>query len=202
MNAEYYHHSPEGEQTSPYALKDLYAVREEFRSITDAIDTTDTSPAEIRALKQRATEQMVEKLLAHKERFHYVLETDHGSLYFILPTGESWRFKMVHGARTAQPIMRHVYFIDEAIAGNMLDLKKRGRIQEWLMSAAIPAELSPKVGLRPFELVIEHYPDYPISMQEHGIVISPSEDDKKLYKNLAPQFSSGYHIGNKISNIR
>jgi len=89
---------PDGlrENASPMTVDEL---RERFSNLNSqvALFKENNEIVPLRAVSAEARRDLLQALLVEKERFAKVFQTQKGSYYFVLPSGESFRFKSSNG---------------------------------------------------------------------------------------------------------
>lgn len=156
--------------------------------------------------------ELIAKLIKEKEKFGHIFETEHGSVYFMLQSGESLRVKCSHGKfneYSVNHVLKDIFFISESEQERLLDIcKKSGRHHDGVLG--VPIEIvSLSEGSCPVELNMYD------SDRKFDTAIMKSGNKVKL---VAPKFgwtqrfdfneedaqgqiSNGIHIGHKITKV-
>lgn len=195
----------EVEKAKPYSLEEL---REEKWKLDkklsrDVIFLNPQREKEREEKEPAITQEFLENLIKEKERFKYVFETERESVYFVLPTGESWRFKQTTRGFDSQPIITKIFFLD---AKNMEDLhekmglKIRNFEKEIINQKIETTKL--KEGVFPVEFGVLGHPEVLFEEGENYIKIIGTKEKTREGEAIIPRFvGSGWHFGHAVTNI-
>lgn len=136
-------------------------LRKYIRSVIDRIDTRCDEEVDYErtiTIEQQETRALLDTLLQEAHQFTSVFRTSNGSMYFVLPTGESQRVKFgllldgkTQGYRV-QPMMKHIVFIDPKHWPQVQDLIQHTAHEPHIKNFAdIPTIATPHIGAIPFE---------------------------------------------------
>lgn len=157
-------------------------------------------------LVQPMIEWFIGNLIDHKESFQYVFRTSRGSTYFVLPTGESLRFKMAHrdireGAfwpvKREKPLEKpyievdrvweKTYFVDEAEDSRIKDEREKTTFID------IDVQTIPfGIGTIPLEII----PSYSHKLQD----FMPVEADERGLVHMGENIH-GHHLGTPVTEV-
>jgi len=154
--------------------------------------------------RQEVTGNFIQELERQKEKFKYIFETEKGSKYFVLNTGEVIRFRFgssINGVGFhPEPISGKVFFVDQTQCDELLPITKSLYGQEIFDKEIKKAPLAD--GVHPIEMNSEIAGPTEIEFDEDDdtIIIRACRDTKTKVldkKNL----SGGFHIGHKVVKI-
>ncbi|MEI6296887.1 MAG: hypothetical protein WCO84_04560 [bacterium] len=180
------------EKIKQFEAKDLSGICNKYYDAVDKIYEEVEGSRDYKKIRGRIEEYTVgymQELLKSKEKFLNVFKTENGSLYFVVKSGQSLRFKKQETGNgdfetKINPIMDKIFFIDE---GEVYEIMKEDKIE--LNEEKIIKIVKYGIGVRPFEL--NFYKDRSTKME-----IVEIGSDNILVKGFAP-----YHIGHKITEI-
>jgi hypothetical protein len=93
--------------------------------------------------------KLIHDLLQRKEDFAHIFKTEKGSMYFVLPTGESFRMKLSGGHWYPQPITKEIFFVGFEQSQNLKTKWREGNYSE-----PIPL-VDYQVGAAPIEMNLD-----------------------------------------------
>lgn len=197
-------HHPE--KIESFNLDDICQFQKEIKEKLDKnYDSENISFEEKEKKNQELIKNFIKKLIEKKDKFHYVFKTEKGSIYFVLESGQSWRFQKKINKYEVQPILNKIFFINREIAKefeNAEDNYSDG-LQEFILNRKI-STINPRIGAVPFEFWITGLTEIIFKQEKNYIQIigtkyredNNGEDDKVL-----PHFASGCHMGHSITEI-
>jgi hypothetical protein len=194
----------EKQESKEISFKLLLALRKEYVKELDQIADLDISFEEKQQKRKNWTEGYLHSLLEQKERFGHIFKTENGSVYFVLKTGECWRFKKEKkdGSYKEQPIVLNTFFLDKDFGD---DFEKRLKDDRLFMDIIIGEKIKIskiELGARPLELGIFGFDEAALEKGEDYIKIlgtkTKLEDDQE---EIVSQLFFGFHLGHRIKKI-
>jgi hypothetical protein len=190
------------EKPNFFNIDDLEKMRSDMDKEADQIElryaAKEISREEYIRLIKKLHQNTADKLIANKEKFAHIFQTEMGSYYFVLQSGHCFRIKSTEKSLLTQPIMDNVFFMGMSESDLLLDeMAKKGPtiLLDRLLDVT---EL--KKGVCPVETGMHNIGSSPsITRFDHAIKImgSISKDGKIIDK----QIYGGVHFGNAISEI-
>lgn len=163
----------------------------------DLIDQADDKSIELKELRVKY-KQLIDQLIAQKDRFQNIYQTEKGSYYFTFTSGETLRFKCQKDTDDSpsyywpQPIMQQIYGIDGEIIP--LETDEHGNIMK------IGFKKVPLIqGNGIIEIGILGREEYSCKENDEGLTECTQKPDS-IQKN-GYQSQVIYHPGHKIINV-
>lgn len=168
--------------TSNYLRKLIYDYEEKLESLKMDIDFT----------------PLVNKFIQEKSRFNTIFRTEKGSFYFVLPSGETVRFKNENTSVT--PFMKNIFFIDESTARIIVETAKEFKGNNNIFKILGPIKIYPlREGLHPLEVGLVNDPREAVfELIDDNLFVKGS---KFKDEELNPDYSGPWHLGHKITHI-
>lgn len=148
----------------------------------------------------------LDALLSQKERFTHVYETEKGSTYFVLKSGESLRLKRSRddeekwGRYSVKPMMEKTVFIPSETV-ELLKTKLHEGYSSTSSWIGIDFKMGEyEVGMHPFEINMVHQQGRRMFMETNNDTFRfvGSEEEGITYTD---ELNAAYHPGNKIIKI-
>lgn len=185
-----------------FNIDDLEKMRSDMDKEADQIGhrhyVKEISWEEYKRLIKNLHQNTVDKLIANKERFAHIFQTEMGSYYFVLQSGQCFRIKSSEKSLLTQPIMDNMFFIGMSECDLLLDeIAKKGPT---ILIDRLIDVTEPKKGVCPVEIGMHNTGSSPsITRFDHAIKImgSISKDSKIIEKQLY----CGVHFGHAITEI-
>lgn len=204
----------------PFTPNDIFSLREQFNEDVRTEEersqignlARSNFPEWVRLrneIQDRVSKAYVEKLLKEPQKFGAIFQSSSGSHYFVLHSGECWRFRQESGkGLVPQVVSGRILYIPETRAQEMLTALKKDQEHNSFRSILADSEflssLIPAPGLVPLELGRSHVEEPCFEPTTHGTLRLVG---KKNPKNgaAAPissrHWSISYHIGNTVEHI-
>jgi hypothetical protein len=153
---------------------------------------------ELRKMKRSLTEGFINELKKEKDRFKHIFETEKGSIYFVTENGESLRFKNDGKEIKDQPILKKIFFIEEAMSTEISQARASMETDYYVLNNKIKI-CNFRVGACPLEFWMASdsnevvYQEDGKNLEILGIKRENGEEERAFY--------GGFHIGHKINNI-
>lgn len=187
-----------------YTYEEFKLIIDNFKESVDIIEdeyhkaNDVTKFYEMQSILKKHYEDFIGQLLAEKEKFSKIFETDSGSIYFVLSDDRSIRFKFNKYKNMDNknpwehnPFLLKTIFIDPLQADELLELDQNGQLQHEIINMEIKKKPYSHQA-RVFEFGIVGFPEIRYIEDNNKIVIKGDKNGV---------FASGYHIGHKISKI-
>lgn len=192
-------------------LVDLRKIFLEKLDVLDDDETLDTK-GKIEE-KQKIISNFIDELLANKEKFSKVFQTENGSFYFVSEEGQSWRFKREEdGELREQPMLNKIVFLSPEEKDRFLELKNSRFFQENLVAFQGNSQWIPEDQRKPYKIKKADFEEgnFPLEIGAYHLpeVIFNETDDsieilgvRKYDGSIEKCFSSGIHLGHAITKI-
>lgn len=195
----------ETEKAGPYSLKELKekALRLRKKLSRDVIFLNPQEEREREEKEQITTREFLENLLKEKERFKYVFETEKGSVYFVLPTGQSWRFKKASHGYKEHSILTKIFFIDSETFEYLFSKGQLGigAFEKQFINQKIKT-VKLAEGVFPVEFGLSDYPEIIFEEDEDCVKIIGVKVKTREGEEIIPHFmASGWHFGHVVAKI-
>jgi len=159
------------------------------------------------AAMHKETEELVLQLIAEKERFSRVFETERGSVYFQIEGGSTARFKIIEAkVGKAQSLFEYysiqmptdaLFFLEPQVAEEFMNLRQSH--SQSFHSQIINREFKTadyQTGVQPIEFILDNSEYYEVVKTSDGFKILPKKDIPNYFEPALPN-----HVGNKITKI-
>ncbi len=204
----------------PFTPDDIFSLREQLNEDVRAEEehsqignlVSSNFPEWVRLrneIQDRVCKTYVEKLLKEPQKFEAIFQSSSGSHYFVLQSGECWRFRQESGkGLVPQVVSGRILYISETRAQEVLAVLKENQGKNSFRSILADSEFSssliPTPGLVPLELGRSHTEEPCFEPTTHGTVRLVGKRNPKNGA-VAPisshYWSISYHIGNAVENI-
>lgn len=196
----------EKQESKEFVFEDLLKLREEYERGMDEIFDFDISASEEKQKIKEFSKDFVKKLLNQKEKFGQVFYTEKGSIYFILKSGESWRFKKKfekeHEFFEDQPIAKKIIFVSKETNEELIGQRKKDPLFfENIVNQKIKLEKM-AVGSVPIEIGIYGNSEVVFDEKENEIaILGTLVKFRDGTDEFEPKMFSGWHQGHMINEI-
>ncbi|MBW6441851.1 hypothetical protein K0B04_03015 [Patescibacteria group bacterium] len=163
----------------------------EVSELIGKINDSDAPYEERNVIVQEFLSSYIKEKLKNPEKFQNIFYTENGSIYFTFEDGCSIRFKNTETGWSVQPILKHTFYLNAETADMLVDMKNKDTLQGEIIGLPIKV-FEPAIGMIPFEFEIEGFPEIEFSINDDILMIKGDSFG---------EFSSGCHIGHKITKV-
>lgn len=194
--------------------KTIVDLKKRLSEKLDMVDDDET--LDMKTLKeeeQKVLVHFIDALLAEKQHFSKVFQTENGSLYFVSKEGQSWRFrKEKEGGFREMPILNKVVFLSPEEKERFLELSRNTFFQEYLTAYQGNSEWIPEDQRKPYTITKSAFEEgnFPLEIGAchlAEVIFNETENSievvgvRKHDGSVDRCFASGIHLGHAISKI-
>jgi len=189
----------EGESQKPFDIQKLSQMWNEMQDacdkrLDDALTPEEADQAAIEM--QKGQESFVRQLIAEKEKFLRVFETEKGSVYFQMQDGQTVRFRRSETGKNVEYSKQipadQLFFFESDTAKEFM---QRRKVRSEIISREFKT-VDYEDGMMPIEFFFENNEYYEIEKTSDGFKILAKKEVPDFFEPALPN-----HVGHKITKI-